>query len=320
MPLTRRSLVAGAIAAPLVARAQSDWPTRPGRIVVPYPAGGATDVVGRFAAEVMGRAFGQRFVVDNKGGASGGLGSAEVERAEPAGTTFLVATPATHVTNAYLRDRLPYDPLRFEPVAMLVRNAMLVVVSPSLPVRSMAELLDRARREPGKLNYGSAGVGATSHLAPELLKAMAKVEITHVPYRGAGPAMNDLLGGQIDLMIDHTSTSMPQVTSGRVRAIGVTSLERLPALPDVPTVAETVPGYEAMSFFALMAPKGTPRSIIERVNKAVQDGLAAPEIKEKLDALSVEPVRGSPEDLAAFLERERAKWGALIRERGIKET
>jgi tripartite-type tricarboxylate transporter receptor subunit TctC len=248
------------------ASAQDIWPSRPGKIVVPYPAGGATDVMGRFASEALSQATGQRFIVENKGGASAALGSADVERSAPDGLNFLVATPATHVTNQYLRQKLPYDPDNFASVALLSRGPLLLIAHPALKANSVAELIALARANPGKLNYGSSGVGATSHLAPELFKAMAGVDITHVPYRGAGPAMTDLIGGQVELMFDNVQTALPQIEAGKVKLLGVTSAERLSTMPNVPAIAETVKGYEALSFLALMAPKGLPAPIVEKAN------------------------------------------------------
>lgn len=300
------------------AGAQEPWPSRPGRVVVPYPAGGATDVMGRFAAEALNQATAQRFIVENKGGASGAIGSAEVERAAPDGHTLLVATPATHVTNQYLRDKLPYDPDRFEPVVLLSRSPLLLIATPVFPANSVAELIALARQKPGKLNYASSGVGATSHLAPELFKTMAGVDITHVPYRGAGPAMTDLIGGQVELMFDNLQTALPQVESGKVKVLGITSAERAPNLSQVPAIAETVKGYEALSFLALMAPLRTPMAIIERINAIVTASFQTPEVKPKLGALGVEFVPMTPKQLDDFIHEERRKWGGLIRERGLK--
>lgn len=298
--------------------AQEPWPSRPGRIMVPYPAGGATDVMGRFAAEALSQATGQRFIVENKGGASGALGSADVERAAPDGHTLLVATPATHVTNAFLRTKLPYDPANFASVVMLSRSPLLLIAHPSLPANSVAELIALAKQRPGKLNYGSSGIGATSHLAPELFKVMAGVEITHVPYRGAGPAMADLIGGQVELMFDNVQTALPQIEAGQVKVLGVTSAQRLASLPAVPAIAETVPGYEALSFLALMAPKGTPTPAIGRINALVTASFQTPEVKAKLAALGVEFAAGTPAELDGFIAGERDKWGALIKQRGLK--
>ena len=298
--------------------AQEPWPSRPGRIMVPYPAGGATDVMGRFAAEALSQATGQRFIVENKGGASGALGSADVERATPDGHTLLVATPATHVTNAFLRTKLPYDPANFASVVMLSRSPLLLIAHPSLPANSVAELIALAKQRPGKLNYGSSGIGATSHLAPELFKVMAGVEITHVPYRGAGPAMADLIGGQVELMFDNVQTALPQIEAGQVKVLGVTSAQRLASLPAVPAIAETVPGYEALSFLALMAPKGTPAPAIGRINALVTASFQTPEVKAKLTALGVEFAAGPPAELDGFIAGERDKWGALIKQRGLK--
>lgn len=300
------------------ASAQEPWPSRPGRVIVPYPAGGATDVMGRFAAEALNQATSQRFIVENKGGASGAIGSAEVERAAPDGHTLLIATPATHVTNQYLREKLPYDPDRFEPVVLLSRSPLLLIATSSFRANSVAELIALAKQKPGKLNYASSGVGATSHLAPELFKTMAGVDIAHVPYRGAGPAMTDLIGGQVELMFDNLQTALPQVESGKVKVLGITSAERAPNLPQVPAIAETVKGYEALSFLALMAPLRTPTAIVERINAIVTASFQTPEVKPKLAALGVEFVAMTPKQLDEFIHEERRKWGGLIRERGLK--
>jgi tripartite-type tricarboxylate transporter receptor subunit TctC len=300
------------------ALAQEPWPSRPGKVMVPYPAGGATDVMGRFAAEVLSQATGQRFIVENKGGASGALGTADVEKAPADGHTLLVATPATHVTNQYLRPKLPYDPDNFASVAMLSQGPLLLVAHPALPANTIAELIALAKQRPGKLNYGSSGVGATSHLAPELFKTMADVELVHVPYRGAGPAMADLIGGQVELMFDNVQTALPQIEAGKVKVLGVTGAERLAALPNIPAIAETLKGYEALSFLALMAPKGTPAPVIGRINGIVAASFQTPDIKSKLVALGVEFTPMSPAELDAFIGKEREKWGALIRERGLK--
>lgn len=317
--LSRRSLIGAALAlSTLPGRAQGSWPNRPGKVLVPYPAGGATDVMGRFAAEALSQATGQRFIVENKGGASGAIGTAEVANAPADGHLFLVATPATHVTNQYLRDKLPYDPLNFDPVIMLSRSPMLLIAHPKLPANTVAELIALAKGQPGKLNYGSSGAGATSHLAPELFKKMAGIDIAHVPYRGAGPAMADLIGGQVELMFDNVQTALPQVEGGKVKLMAVTSAERLPSLPQVQTIAETVPGYEALSFLALMARKGAPADAVTRANAIVTAAFQTPEIAAKLAALGVEFTPNSPDELDRFLGREREKWGALIRERGLK--
>ncbi|WP_439498907.1 Bug family tripartite tricarboxylate transporter substrate binding protein [Bosea sp. (in: a-proteobacteria)] len=319
MTLSRRAALGLALALAMgPARAQEVWPSRPGKVIVPYPAGGATDVMGRFAAEALSQATRQRFIVENKGGASGAIGTAEVGNAPADGYLFLVATPATHVTNQYLREKLPYDPANFDPVIMLSRSPMLLIAHPSLAANSVAELVALAKSQPGKLNYGSSGVGATSHLAPELFKTMAGVEMAHVPYRGAGPAMADLIGGQVELMFDNVQTALPQVEAKKVKLLGVTSASRLASLPDVPTIAETVPGYEALSFLALMARKGTAPAVIDKANRIVQASFETPEITAKLAALGVEFTPNTPAELDRFLEEERRKWGGLIKDRGLK--
>lgn len=316
--LVRTLGLALAIAGLAGAAPAQDWPRRTARIVVPYPAGGATDVMGRFAADVLSQATRQRFIVENKGGASGALGTAEVEKAPPDGYTFLVATLATHVTNQFLRAKLPYDPDNFEPVVMLSLGPLILVVHPSVPANTMTELIDLAKGQPGKLNYASSGAGATNHLAPELLKKLANVDIAHIPYRGAGPAMTDLIGGQVEIMFDNLQTVLPQVEAGKVKALGVTSAERLPSLPNIPAIAETVKGYEALSFLALMAPKGTPKDIVSKTGGIIQAAFQTSELKAKLAALGVDFAASTPESLDAFIREERERWGALIRERGLK--
>jgi tripartite-type tricarboxylate transporter receptor subunit TctC len=299
--------------------AEADWPNRQARIIVPYPAGGATDVMGRLAAEVLSQETGQRFIVENKGGASGAIGTTEAQAAAPDGYTFLVAAPATHVTNQFLKSKLPYDPDAFEPVALLSRSAMVLIVHPSVPATSVAEFVALAKNQPGKLNFASSGVGATSHLAPELFKKMADVDIAHIPYRGAGPAMNDLVGGKVQMMIDNLQTALPQIRAGAVRALGVSSAARIASLPDVPPIGDVVKGYEALSFLALVAPKGTPRAIREKAAGLIQTAFRTPRIEAALVALGVEFTPGTPEGLVSFIAAEREKWGALIRERGLRD-
>lgn len=306
-----------AVVAPV--SAQQDWPSRVIRVVVPYPPGGATDVMGRLAAEAISQT-GQRAFVDNKGGASGAIGAAEVEKAGGDGYTFLIATTATHVTNQFLKSKLPYDPEGgFEPVAILSRSPAVLVVHPSVPANSVAELIALAKSKPGQLNYASSGVGATSHLAAELFKSMAGVEMTHVPFRGSGPALTGMIGGQVEVMFDNLQSALPHVMGGKLRVLGITSATRLPGLPDIPAVAETVPGYEALSFQGLAAPKGTPRAIIDKVNAVIRSDFETAAVKAKLDQLAVEAVPVGPDEAGRFLAAERLKWGKLIRDRGLRE-
>lgn len=317
--MVRIATLGGVLLAGMAAFAQSDWPSRVIRVVVPYPPGGATDVMGRLAAEAISQT-GQRAFVDNKGGASGAIGAAEVEKAGADGYTFLIATTATHVTNQFLKSRLPYDPEGgFDPVAILSRSPAILVVHPSVPANSVAELIALAKEKPGKLNYASSGVGATSHLAAELFKSMADVEITHIPFRGSGPALTGMIGGQVEIMFDNLQSALPHVTAGKLKLLGVTSASRLPALPDVPTLGETVKGYEALSFQGLVAPKGTPKPIIDKVNATIRSEFATKAVKERLDQLAVEAVPVGPDETGRFLAEERVKWGKLIRDRGLKD-
>lgn len=311
-----KPLVAAALAAcaPLAAaNAQSDWPTKPVRIIVPFPAGGATDVMGRIAAEALSQKLGQQFVVENKGGASGAIGAEAAQKSAPDGYTLMVATPATQVTNRYLKAKLPYDPEKgFDSVVLLSRSPVLLVAHPSVKANSVEELIALARKEPGTINFGSSGAGATSHLAGELFRALADVDIVHIPYKGAGPAMTDLLGGHVELMFDNLQTAVPQVQAGKLKALGVTSATRDNSLPDVPAIGDTVKGYEALSFLALVAPKGTPRPIIDKVSKTIQEEFQKPEFKQRLSDLGIEPVTSTPEELDTFLAAERAKWKKVI--------
>lgn len=301
------------------ALAQSDWPARPVRIVVPFPPGGTTDISARVVAEQLTQALKQNFVVENRGGAGGNIGAAEVAKSAPDGYTFLMGTPGTQAINQFLYRQMPYDTATdLIPVSFVVRVPNVLVVHPSVKARSVQELLDLARARPGALNYGSPGNGTTGHLSNELLKSMAKVFVTHLPYRGSGPMLADLAAGTLDLAIDNLPSAMAFIKSGRLVALGVTSSESNPALPDVPPIARTVPGYAAESWFVLVAPKGTPKAIVERMSAEVDRILKRPEAIERFSKLGATPVGGTPDDLGRFIAAETKKWGAVVKASGAK--
>ncbi len=298
---------------PTAAEAQAGYPTRPVTLVVPFPAGGSTDLVARLVAAGMARELGGQVVVENRGGTGGNLGSAAVARALPDGHTILMATVATHALNPALYKEMPYDAVGdFAPVSLLALVPNVLVVSPGFPARSVAELVDLLRAAPGRYSYASAGNGTPAHLSAELFKGMAGVEMVHVPYKGAGPALVDVMGSHVPIMFDNLPPSLEHVRAGRLRGLGVTTRERVPAAPELPTVAETLPGYETYSWNALLAPAGTPGPVVDRLNAAALAALADPEVAARLEALGAAVVGSTPERLAAHIRAELAKWAPVV--------
>ena len=325
--MNRRTLLAAlaaslavAAAVPPAALAQTAFPTRPIRIVVPFPPGGTTDLLARAAAQKMAEAWKEQAVVDNRPGAGGNIGAELVAKAPPDGYTMLMGTVGTHSINASLYAKMPYDHVRdFAPVILVAAVPNVLVVHPSVPVNSVAELIAYAKANPGRLNFASSGSGTSIHLAGELFKVMAGVTMTHVPYKGSAPAIADLVGGQVQLMFDNLPSALPQIKAGRLRALGVTSAQRAPALPDVPTIAESgLPGYEASSWFGLLAPAGTPKDVVAKVNGEVARWLASPEAKEKLLSQGANAAGGTPEDFARHIAAETAKWQQVVKASGAK--
>jgi len=302
------------------AAAQTAYPSRPLRLVSPFPPGGVVDTVSRVVAQKLSESLGQPVVVENKVGAGGNIAAEFVSKAAPDGYTLLMGSIATHAINVALYSRMPYDAERdFAPVSLAATNTNLVVVNPSFPARSIAELIAYAKANPGKLNYGTAGSGTAQHLAGELFKTTAGIDMVHVPYKGAAPGISDLLAGQIPLMFVDISISLPHVRAGRLRALAVTAGKRIPQLTEVPTVAESgLPGFEVNAWFGVFVPAGTPREIVNRLNAGMVRGLAAPEVRERLLALGVEPLTSTPEQLVAFVKSEIAKWGRIVRISGAK--
>jgi tripartite-type tricarboxylate transporter receptor subunit TctC len=297
-----------------------DYPTRPIRLVVPSSAGaGVTDIMARVVGQKLTERFGQQVVVDNKPGASGILGSEVVAKAPPDGYTLLIANVSL-IVNPYLYARMPYDPLvDFMPVTMVNTAPQQLVVHPSVPAKTVADLIAYAKTKPGQLNYGSGGIGSTPFLAAELFKSITGIDVVHVPYKGGGPAIAELVGGQLTFMIENVPGTMPFVKDGKLRSLAVTSLQRSPLAPDVPTMIEAgVPGYEMSAWNAVFAPKGTPPAIVAKLQAEIARVLMAPDMKEQLAGLGAEPVGNTPDELAAFLKTDKARWGKVIQDRGIK--
>ena len=302
------------------ALAQDKWPTKTIRFVIPFPAGGTTDIIGRIVAAELHKAWGESVIADNRAGAGGNIGAEAVARAAPDGYTMLVCTVGTHAINESLYSKLNFEPRKdFAPVTLFAMVPNVVVVHPSVKAESIQELIALLKANPGKINYASSGNGTSIHLSAELFKTMTGTEMTHIPYRGSAPAVTDLLAGTVSVMFDNLPSAMPHIKAGKLRALAVTSAKRSPSLSDVPTVAEAgVPGYEASSWFGLVAPADTPKSIIDKTQQAVAEALKQPEVREKLSAQGAEPVGNTPEEFARFIEAETEKWGKVVRDSGAK--
>ncbi len=320
---TRRNIVAACVAAaallPLASLAQSDWPSKTVRIVVPFAPGGTTDITARVMAEHLGTAFKQTFVVENKAGAGGNVGAAEVARAAPDGYSYLMGTPGTQAINQFIYPKMAYDTAKdLIPVSFVVKVPNVLLVHPSVPARTLAELIAAMKAKPGAMSYGSPGNGSTGHLSTELFKSQAKVFVTHIPYRGSGPMLQDLLGGQIQMAIDNLPSAIPHIRSGRLIALGVTSAERSAQLPDVATIASVLPGYAAESWFVLVAPAGTPAAIVERMSAESDRILKRPDVIARFQGLGAQPVGGTPAQLAQFIASETKKWQQVVKISGAK--
>ena len=313
--ISRRAMltVCGAAILSSTARAEN-YPVRPVKIVVPYPPGGSNDIIARILAQKLGEKEGQSFFVENRAGASGNIGAEVVATSAADGYTLLVTAPPPLTTNVALYKSLPFDPATaFAPVALLATVPIVLMVHPSLPVKNVQELIALAKAKPGTLNFGSSGIGSTNHLAGELLKSMTGIDIVHVPYKGAAPAMNDLIAGHIPLMFDNMPAVLPQVKAGAVRAIAVAGAKRAAALPDVPTVAESgVPGFEAFSWFGSVAAAKTPAPVLEKLESDIAAILATPDMKTRLADLGAEPGSVTGAAFGQFLAADRAKWTKII--------
>jgi tripartite-type tricarboxylate transporter receptor subunit TctC len=308
--------VLGALAAP--ATAQS-WPEKQVNFIVPFSAGGTTDLFGRLLANHMQQKFGKPFIVENRAGAGGNLGAAAVAKAAPDGYTFLVGTVSTHAINPFLYSKLPYDTVKdFQPVSLIARLPNILVVHPSLPANNVAELIAHLKANPDKLSYGSSGAGTSIHLAAELFKIKTGTTMTHVPFRSSGDIMNNLTGGHINLAFDNITLAWPQVKAGRLRALAVSSTARSEIAPGVPTVAETIPGFDATSWHGVFAPAGTPKAIVDAMAAEMKRILELPDVKEKLFEIGAIAAPMTPEEFAKFIDTERAKWAEVVKASGAK--
>ncbi|HEX5130183.1 MAG TPA: tripartite tricarboxylate transporter substrate binding protein [Usitatibacter sp.] len=296
------------------------YPAKPIRFVVPYPAGGPLDTVARLLGAKVGESLGQPVVVDNKPGAGGNIGADIVAKSPADGYTILMGAVATHAINPTLYKSIPYDPIKdFAPVTQVASTPNVLVVNPAVPAKDVKEFIAYAKANPGKLSFGSGSIGSAGHLAGELFKATAGVDMVHVPYKGAAPAMQDLIGGQVQLMFDNLASSLAQVKAGKIRALAVTTAKRTPLAPELPTIAESgVPGFDISTWFGIFAPAGTPKPALERLHAEFAKALADPGIREKMNRMGAEPVGNTPEEFAAFIRTEADKYAKLIRASGAK--
>ena len=319
MSLLRRTLTAGALALALPRRSRAEvFPTRPVRIVVAFPPGGPTDTIARVLAAPLEQAWGQPVVIENRGGAGGNIGTAQVARAAPDGYTLLLCA-SSHAINPSIFRNLPYHPVRdFAPVALLTSSPFVLVVHPSMPVRSFAEFLTYVRARPGQVNYGSASNGSGNHLAMEMLKTAAGLDLVHVPYAGAAPATTDLLAGQVSAMFNNMVSAAPHIPTGRMRALATSGLTSPPSLPDVPTVAETIPGFDATTWYGILAPANTPAALVSELNARFVTALGTVAVRERLAALGLDATPGTPEAFTRFIGTEMVKWAAAARAANVQ--
>ena len=309
--------LAAMLAAPPSVRAQ-DYPSRPVKIIVPFPAGGTADVMPRVFAEWLSRKWGQPVVVENRTGAAGNIGAEAVAKAEPDGYTLLSAPPPPLVINQNLYPKLGFDPTEFVPIVIMGRVPNALVVNAKLPVNSVAELIASAKANPGKLTSATQGNGTTSHLTSELFQMMADVKFQHVPYRGSAPALTDLVAGSVDLMFDNLGVSLPLVKGGQLKLLGVATPKRMASLPNVPTIAETLPGFESAAWFAIVAPPKTPQAVVDKINADVNEALRQSDIEQRLAQLSAEPIGGTPQATAAYMREEIERWHKVIKAANVK--
>jgi tripartite-type tricarboxylate transporter receptor subunit TctC len=319
--LARRSLCAamlaglGLLAGPVMA--QGAYPNKPLRLVVTFPTGGAPDILARLFSEKA--QLGQAIVVDNKPGAGGNIGSDIVARSPGDGYTLVLGTVGTHAINGSLYEKIPYDMVKqFTPVSLIASAPNLLVVNNDLPVKTVAELITYMKANPNKLSFGSPGIGTSVHVSGELFKSMTGTQMTHAPYKGRQYAIPDLMGGSIQLMFDNMPSALPMAREGKIRALAVTTAKRSGAAPEIPTVAETVPGFEATTWFALFAPANTPRAVIDRLNAEVQRVYRLPEVQDRLKSLGLEAVLSSPEELSRYQASEIAKWAKVVKDSGAR--
>jgi tripartite-type tricarboxylate transporter receptor subunit TctC len=304
------------LAAPSVGA--QDYPSRPVKIIVPFPAGGTADVMPRIFGDWLARKWGQPVVIENRTGAAGNIGADVVAKADPDGYTLLSAPPPPLVINHNLYPKLGFDPTEFVPIVIMGRVPNALVVNPKLPANSVAELIAAAKANPGKITSATQGNGTTSHLTSELFQLMADVKFQHVPYRGSAPALTDLVAGSVDIMFDNLGVSLPLVKSGQLKLLAVATPRRMAALKDVPTIAETLPGFESAAWFAIVAPPKTPQPIADKINADVNEALRQGDIIQRLDQLSAEPIGGTPQATAAYMREEIERWHKVIKAANVR--
>ena len=291
-----------------------EWPSRPVRVIVPFPAGGSADLMPRALAEKLSEKWGQPVIVENRPGAAGNIGADAVFRADPDGYTLLSSPPPPLVINRSLYPKLSYDAAQFVPVTVMGAIPNVLLVHPKVGVNTVAEFIELVKKNPGKYNYASQGSGTTSHLTAELFKSMAGgLQITHIPYKGTAPALTDLLAGQVDMMCDNLGVSLPHVRSGKLKALAVASKTRFRGLPEVPALAQTLPGFESLAWFGIVAPPRTPGAIAEKIAEGVREAIRLPDVQKRLADLSAEPMGLTPAETAAFMREEVERWAAVIR-------
>lgn len=318
MKLTSALLLAAASLFAPAAMAQAAYPTKPIRLVVPFPAGGATDIFARAVSQKLGERLNTTIVVDNKPGAGGTIGSDIVAKGTPDGYTLLLATSSTHSIGPSFGGKLPYDAVAdFTPISHVGNAPSIMLVPNTSPAKTVKEWVDYARKNPGKLNYASSGNGTVVHLGTEYFKAQAGLFLVHIPYRGTALAIPDLVSGKVDVLFDSLPSGLPHVNQGRLRALGITSAKRSPLLPNLPAISETVPGYETVTWFGLYGPKGLPADLVARLNAGINQALQDADVKDRLARLGIEPVGGTPAQFAAMANADRAKWKKIIDERKI---
>jgi len=319
--MTKHPLIRAALALALsitsAAFAQA-WPTKPVKIVVPFPPGGTTDILARAIGFDLTKAWSQPIIVENRPGAGGNIGAEAVAKSPADGYTLLMGTVGTHGINPSVYKKMAYDAIKdFAPVTLVALVPNMLVVHPSVPVKSVGELIALAKKQPGKLTFASSGNGTSIHLSGALFETLAGVDLVHVPYKGSSPAIIDLLAGQVNMMFDNMPSALPYVKSGKLRALAVTSARRSPAMPELPTIAEAgVKGYEASSWFGMLAPAGTPKDVVAKANGAILKSLSTPDIKEKLSSQGAAPAGDTPEKFAAFIRAEIDKWAKVVKASG----
>lgn len=300
------------------AQAQA-YPTRPLRLIIPFAPGGTNDIIGRLVAQKLGEAIGQQVVPDNRGGAGGSIGMEVAAKSAPDGYTIVIGHIGTLAVNPTLYSKLAYNPVKdFDPITLIAKLPNLMAVNPTVPAKSVAQLIALAKSNPGKLSYGSGGVGGAGHLATEYFRLLTKIDIVHVPYRGTGLAVIDVISGQLDMVMAGVPAIVPHTRTGKLRALGVSSLTRISILPDIPTIAESgAPGYDATQWYGILTPAGTPKAVLASLHAGLEKALATPSLRERFAADGAEPFTTTSEEFAAYMKREIARWAPVIRKAGL---